>query len=68
MGWAALVKNLLGLFAHVASFFRDRQLLQAGEARARAEFTAEQAERANRANRARINSRNTGVRDTDYRD
>ena len=68
MGWIAAIRAIFGAIGNVASFFRDRQLMSAGEARAAAKLSQEQADRVARANRARVDGDNPGVLESDFRD
>lgn len=68
MGWIAAIRAVFGAIGNVASFFRDRQLISAGEARASAKLSQEQTARVARANRARVDDDNPGVLESDFRD
>ena len=62
MTWAAsLLTALVKLAGAVAAYLRDKQLLDAGEARATAKFSGQALENVNEANRARITAADDGV-------
>jgi hypothetical protein len=62
------IRSIVGVIGNVASFFRDRQLISAGEAKASAKLSQEQTAHVARANRARVYFSDTGVRESDFRD
>jgi hypothetical protein len=59
--WAAIVKVFLEIVGSIAGYLRDRQLLDAGEAKATARFTGAALENVNEANRARVSAAADGV-------
>jgi hypothetical protein len=68
MGWVAAIRAIFGAIGNVAAFFRDRQLISAGEDKANSKMSAAQLLRVRRANRARLDSADPGVLKTDFRD
>jgi hypothetical protein len=69
MTWASILAGVLRLFETVAGYFRERQLLDAGEARAEARYSAEERERINAANSAAVDAAGTErLPDRAYRD
>lgn len=68
MTWVAIFSNALKLLNALAGIFRDKQLMDAGEAKAEARMSADQAERVSRANSAALRARSDRVPDDFYRD
>lgn len=69
MNWLSILSGALKLFNALATIFHNKQLMDAGEAKASARMSAEQAERVRRANSAVSNARNAvRVPDNAYRD
>lgn len=67
--WAGILKALLGLASTIAGYLRERQLLDAGEAKAVARLSAEEQERVDAANRAALRARDADrVPDSAFRD
>lgn len=62
MTWvASLLTALVKLAGAVAAYLRDKQLLDAGEAKATAKFSGQALENVNEANRARVSAADDGV-------
>lgn len=69
MSWISILSGALKLFNALVGMFREKRLMDAGEAKASARMSAEQAERVRRANSAAANARNADrVPDSAYRD
>lgn len=64
MNWLAILRALLGFASTLTEYLRNRELLEAGEAKAIAEGLSNANEAIERARRARRNA----VRDFDKRD
>lgn len=56
MTWLAIGRLFLEIASRVAGYLRDKQLLDAGEAKATARFTGAALENINEANRARVSA------------
>jgi hypothetical protein len=65
--WKSIIRAVFGAIGIVAAFFRDRQLISAGEDKANSKMSAAQLLRVRRANRARLDPAD-GVLKTDFRD
>lgn len=61
MTWASILAGLAKLAGLVMTYINNRQLLDAGEAKATAKFTGDALEKVNEANRARITAADDGV-------
>lgn len=69
MNWLSILSGALKLLNAMAGIFREKQLMDAGEAKASARMSSEQAERVRRANNAAFDARNADrVPDSAYRD
>ena len=68
-GWAAIISTIARIALAIAQAVRDKQLLDAGEARGVARLSAEEQERVNAANRAAVRARDADrLPDDAYRD
>lgn len=56
MGWTAIAASLAKIFAGLVGIFQNKQLIDAGEAQAKAELSDAEREKIALANRARINA------------
>lgn len=69
MNWLSILSGALKLFNALATIFHNKQLMDAGEAKAESRFSAEQTERVKNANTAAFAARNAdGVPGDFYRD
>lgn len=69
MSWASILSGALKLFNALATIFHNKQLMDAGKAEVRSEFTGEALRKVENANKARTTAdRADGVPESFYRD